>query len=64
VLGLALAGCAPPLPAPVTPSAELDGRIDWARGYGVAESGTARLVDTATLFQAASIRAASRSTTT
>ncbi|MDQ3606311.1 MAG: beta-lactamase family protein [Gemmatimonadota bacterium] len=32
-----------------------DGRIEWARGYGVAEAGGAQPVDTATLFQAASI---------
>jgi len=31
------------------------GRIDWARGYGIRESGKSDLVDTATLFQAASI---------
>lgn len=31
------------------------GRIEWARGYGVAEAGSDRAVDTATLFQAASI---------
>ena len=31
------------------------GRIEWARGYGVAEAGSGRAVDTATLFQAASI---------
>jgi CubicO group peptidase (beta-lactamase class C family) len=32
-----------------------DGRIEWAKGYGVLEVGTAAPVDTATLFQAASI---------
>jgi CubicO group peptidase (beta-lactamase class C family) len=31
------------------------GRIDWARGYGVAEAGTRRPVTPETLFQAASI---------
>lgn len=31
------------------------GRIDWARGYGVVEAGGRRQVDTATLFQGASI---------
>ena len=31
------------------------GRIEWARAYGVTEAGGARAVDTATLFQAASI---------
>jgi CubicO group peptidase (beta-lactamase class C family) len=31
------------------------GRIEWAKGYGVARAGDPRLVDTATLFQAASI---------
>ena len=31
------------------------GRIDWARGYGVEEAGGSQQVDTATLFQAASI---------
>jgi CubicO group peptidase (beta-lactamase class C family) len=31
------------------------GRIDWARGYGVLEQGRPDRVDTATLFQAASI---------
>jgi CubicO group peptidase (beta-lactamase class C family) len=32
-----------------------EGRIDWARGYGVAEAGSKKLVTTETLFQAASI---------
>jgi len=32
-----------------------DGRIEWAKGYGVLESGSARAVTTETLFQAASI---------
>lgn len=32
-----------------------NGRIEWARGYGVMEVGGAQPVDTATLFQAASI---------
>jgi len=32
-----------------------DGRIDWARGYGVREQGRPQPVDTTTLFQAASI---------
>jgi CubicO group peptidase (beta-lactamase class C family) len=32
-----------------------DGRIEWARGYGVREAGGAVPVDSATLFQAASI---------
>ena len=32
-----------------------DFRIDWAKGYGVADVSTGRLVDTATRFQAASI---------
>jgi CubicO group peptidase (beta-lactamase class C family) len=31
------------------------GRIEWARAYGVAEAGGTRVVDTTTLFQAASI---------
>jgi len=31
------------------------GRIEWAKGYGLAEAGTDRVVDPATLFQAASI---------
>ncbi len=31
------------------------GRIDWAKGYGVLEIGKPTVVDTATLFQAASI---------
>ena len=31
------------------------GRIDWAKGYGVRENGKTEPVDTATLFQAASI---------
>ncbi len=31
------------------------GRIDWAKGYGVADTGSTVPVDTATLFQAASI---------
>ena len=33
----------------------VDGKIAWARGYGVAEAGTDRNVDPETLFQAASI---------
>jgi CubicO group peptidase (beta-lactamase class C family) len=32
-----------------------DGRIEWARGWGEAEAGSGIRVDTATLFQAASI---------
>jgi CubicO group peptidase (beta-lactamase class C family) len=32
-----------------------DGRIDWARGYGMLENGKPERVDTSTLFQAASI---------
>jgi CubicO group peptidase (beta-lactamase class C family) len=32
-----------------------NGRIEWAKGYGVLEAGGAAPVDTATLFQAASI---------
>lgn len=32
-----------------------NGRIDWAKGYGLAEAGTARQVTAATRFQAASI---------
>jgi len=32
-----------------------EGRIDWAKGYGVLEHGKPERVDTATLFQAASI---------
>jgi CubicO group peptidase (beta-lactamase class C family) len=32
-----------------------DGRIEWAKGYGVVEAGGSSAVDTATLFQAASI---------
>lgn len=32
-----------------------DGRIEWAKGYGVKEAGGSAPVDTATLFQAASI---------
>jgi CubicO group peptidase (beta-lactamase class C family) len=32
-----------------------DGKIEWAKGYGVAKAGSNRPVDTATLFQAASI---------
>jgi CubicO group peptidase (beta-lactamase class C family) len=32
-----------------------DGRIHWAKGYGVADVTTGRLVDTGTVFQAASI---------
>ena len=32
-----------------------DGRIDWAKGYGVREQGKSGRVDTNTLFQAASI---------
>jgi CubicO group peptidase (beta-lactamase class C family) len=32
-----------------------DGRIDWARGYGVTEADATQRVDTATLFQGASI---------
>jgi CubicO group peptidase (beta-lactamase class C family) len=32
-----------------------DGRIDWARGYGLAEAHGSQAVDTTTLFQAASI---------
>jgi CubicO group peptidase (beta-lactamase class C family) len=32
-----------------------DGRIDWAKGYGLRESGKGDRVDTDTLFQAASI---------
>jgi len=32
-----------------------DGRVEWARGYGLLERGTTTAVDTATLFQAASI---------
>lgn len=32
-----------------------DGRIEWAKGYGVRESGKSDRVDTDTLFQAASI---------
>jgi CubicO group peptidase (beta-lactamase class C family) len=32
-----------------------EGRIEWARAYGVMEAGGASAVDTATLFQAASI---------
>ena len=32
-----------------------DGRIHWAKGYGVADVATGRLVDTGTVFQAASI---------
>jgi CubicO group peptidase (beta-lactamase class C family) len=32
-----------------------DGRLVWARGYGVVEAGGTQPVDTATLFQAASI---------
>jgi CubicO group peptidase (beta-lactamase class C family) len=32
-----------------------NGRVEWARGYGVAESGTDKKVTAATLFQAASI---------
>lgn len=32
-----------------------DGRVEWARGYGVTEAGGSQPVDTATLFQAASI---------
>jgi CubicO group peptidase (beta-lactamase class C family) len=32
-----------------------DGRIEWAKGYGVLEAGGTVKVDTATLFQAASI---------
>jgi CubicO group peptidase (beta-lactamase class C family) len=31
------------------------GRIDWSKGYGVCENGKSQGVDTATLFQAASI---------
>lgn len=31
------------------------GVIEWARGYGVAQAGTARMVDDATLFQAGSV---------
>ena len=31
------------------------GRIDWAKGYGVCENGKPAVVDTSTLFQAASI---------
>jgi CubicO group peptidase (beta-lactamase class C family) len=33
----------------------MDGRIHWAKGYGVADVATGRLVDTGTVFQAASI---------
>ena len=32
-----------------------DGRIEWAKGYGVTEAGGSTPVDTSTLFQAASI---------
>jgi CubicO group peptidase (beta-lactamase class C family) len=32
-----------------------DGRVEWARGYGVVDVSTGQPVDTATLFQAASI---------
>lgn len=32
-----------------------NGRVEWARGYGVTEAGGSQPVDTATLFQAASI---------
>jgi CubicO group peptidase (beta-lactamase class C family) len=32
-----------------------DGRIDWARGYGLLENGKPERIDTSTLFQAASI---------
>ena len=32
-----------------------NGRVEWARGYGVAEAGGTQRVDTATLFQSASI---------
>ena len=32
-----------------------DGRIEWAKGYGILESGSARAVTTETLFHAASI---------
>lgn len=32
-----------------------DGKIAWAKGYGMARAGSTRAVDTATLFQAASI---------
>lgn len=32
-----------------------DGKIDWARGYGILEQGRPDRVDTSTLFQAASI---------
>lgn len=32
-----------------------DGRLEWARGYGIVEAGSDVPVDTATLFQAASI---------
>jgi CubicO group peptidase (beta-lactamase class C family) len=32
-----------------------NGRIDWAKGYGVCENGKTKLVDTTSLFQAASI---------
>ncbi|MGQ0764848.1 MAG: serine hydrolase domain-containing protein [Gemmatimonadota bacterium] len=32
-----------------------DFRVHWAKGYGVADAETGRMVDTATLFQAASI---------
>lgn len=32
-----------------------DGKIEWARGYGVRENGTDKKIDTETLFQAGSI---------
>ncbi|MBN1504024.1 MAG: serine hydrolase [Candidatus Eisenbacteria bacterium] len=32
-----------------------DGKVQWARGYGVLESGGEKVVDTQTLFQAASV---------
>lgn len=32
-----------------------DGKIEWAKGYGVVRTGTSEAVDSATLFQAASI---------
>ena len=32
-----------------------DGKIEWSRGYGLAEAGGSRAVDTDTLFQVASV---------
>lgn len=39
----------------VSIAVENDGKLDWAKGYGIANTNTGTQVDTSTLFQAASI---------